>query len=187
MARPDFDVGSAVPAADDLSNTTDILLNRDNAGIDMDKTMVLPPIAKPAPVEREALPDLAFELPAASAPAADKAAETAAPKDDMGIDFKIDLSAIDGNKEPEIAAATAAQTQSANHGVDEAWKPCSKKSNWDAPTAKWATRMARSNCCVKRRRKVMPDSRPKRRNSSARWNDGEKPTRAPREAIDVSY
>jgi pilus assembly protein FimV len=123
---PDIDLTNPAPAADRLSNTTDILLSSDNASVDMDKTMVLTRVMNRAGVEpaaapsnsnplsalpaAPALPDFNFELPSvdASNPAAlpDKAA-SAAPKDDHVIDFKIDFPDTKPNYDDAPAQSTA--------------------------------------------------------------------------------
>ena len=109
-----------------MGNTIDINLSSTNAALDMDKTMVLPYAGtKPTAPPAEPLPDINFELPAASKPAAapDVAPEMSAPpavKDMAPLDFKIDLPDF-GNTPKSTPAPTAAA------GHDEHWENVQQK------------------------------------------------------------
>lgn len=114
------------PEAEDMGNTIDINLSSTNAALDMDKTMVLPYAGtKPAAPPAEPLPDINFELPAASKPAAapDAVPEMSAPpavKDMAPLDFKIDLP--DFGNTPKSTPAPTATT-----GHDEHWENVQQK------------------------------------------------------------
>jgi pilus assembly protein FimV len=106
------------PAPDSFNGAADLRLDDDNAGADMDKTLVLVrPGARPAaPAPAIApLPDMNFELPPANAPSAQAIPEIAlAPvrvPDLPGLDFKVDLPGI-ALPPDEVAGTGAASADS---------------------------------------------------------------------------
>ncbi len=98
-----------------VSGADDLQLEDHGNSIDMEKTLVLvrpgaTPAPAPAPIEP--LPDINFELPAASVPAAAAPATPAAtaPQDHPGLDFKIDLPGIVDVKLDDAPSAAAADS-----------------------------------------------------------------------------
>lgn len=116
-------VPASASAADDMGNTTDILLQREAPNAEMEKTMVLVrPVEKPSTPAVDPLPAFNFELPASSAPqesdASDKVAATPAAKEDSGLDFIIDFP-DSKSKAPAEPAAPAPALVSASDAQRE--------------------------------------------------------------------
>jgi pilus assembly protein FimV len=123
-ATVDLDIGAG--ATDNLGTTTDILLDQGGTDSSMDKTMMMTR-GGAAPAAEPALPEFNLDLPPASAPAEEPKtvnpnvmdfnlelpkvddapaapAPAAKPADDAGLDFKVDLSAINLNLDDKPAA-----------------------------------------------------------------------------------
>lgn len=110
----------------------DLPLDEPAPSIDMDKTLVLPrSVAAPA-APAELLPDINFELPAASAPtppAAIEAAvtETTAPVDHSPLEFKVDLPGINPNLAVTTETPDTPNTPEAAPTADSQWEEVQKK------------------------------------------------------------
>ena len=106
-AGVDFDLGGAAATSDPLNSTTQILLQDDSASLDMEKTMVLPRAAAKAPAPPAEAPlDFNFELPQASAPAAEKPTPVPAAQPDnrdQALDFKINFPDVNLNLDDKSA------------------------------------------------------------------------------------
>ncbi len=118
----DLDLGGAAPDA--MEMTANILLEKDDAGMDMEKTMVLTrddikpatpatPDTPAAPAAAAVLPEFNLELPAASAPTVPEPAVPAPASSNM-LEFNIDVPAA--SEPAPAAAAPAAKTEDA--GLD---------------------------------------------------------------------
>ncbi len=124
-ASVDLDLGGAPPAAMDM--TQNILLEKDDSALDMEKTMVLTrddakPAAPPVPAAPAApmLPDFNLDLPPASAPPAPAAAaaEPAVSTNANMLEFNIDIPAASETAPAAPAPAAKAEDPGLDFKVD---------------------------------------------------------------------
>ncbi len=132
---------SAVQPPGDMGNTTDMLLQSDDSHPEMAKTMVLANAGvMRTEAAAQALPDINFELPPASAPGAadtdvapDKAAAAPAASAAAGLDIEIDFSSVkpkplDVPLEWDKPAAMAADTTDTDTAAADAhWEAVQQK------------------------------------------------------------